>query len=331
MKVFLSGAEGFIGSHLAASLGEAGHEVTAYVLYNSFGTAGWLDHSGFLRRDAIRVVPGDVRDADSLQSAMVGQEVVLHLAALIAIPYSYQAPRSYIETNVIGTMNVMEAARRAGVSRVVHTSTSEVYGTAQYVPIDEKHPLVGQSPYSASKIGADQVAHSYWSSFSVPVTTVRPFNTYGPRQSQRAFIPSVIVQLLSGAESISLGSLSPTRDLTFVTDTAEGFRALAEGTGGLGEVFNMGSGFEISMGEVVEMLCEISGRKVAVAEDPARVRPENSEVERLWSDSSKIESAFGWKPSHAGRDGLYRGLEKTYAWFRDNSDAAGYDPKRYVV
>jgi dTDP-glucose 4,6-dehydratase len=262
---------------------------------------------------------------------MAGHDVVIHLAALIAIPYSYQAPRSYLETNVIGTMNVMEAARRAGVSRVVHTSTSEVYGSAQYVPIDEKHPLVGQSPYSASKIGADQIAHSYWSSFGVPVTTVRPFNTYGPRQSQRAFIPSVIVQMLSGAESISLGSLSPTRDLTFVTDTADGFRAVAEGAGGLGEVFNMGSGFEISMAEVVEMLCEISGRKVAVTEDPGRVRPENSEVERLWSDSSKIESAFGWKPSHAGRDGLYRGLEKTYAWFRNNSNEAGYDAKRYVV
>lgn len=331
MKVFMTGAEGFIGSHVAASLLSAGHELTAYVLYSSFGTAGWLGANNFPVKVPIPIVPGDVRDADSLQSAMAGHDVVIHLAALIAIPYSYQAPRSYIETNVIGTMNVMEAARRAGVSRVVHTSTSEVYGTAQYVPIDEKHPLVGQSPYSASKIGADQIAHSYGSSFGVPVTTVRPFNTYGPRQSQRAFIPSVIVQLLSGAESISLGSLSPTRDLTFVTDTAEGFRSVAEGTGGLGEVFNMGSGFEILMGEVVEMLCEISGRKVAVTEDPARVRPENSEVERLWSDSSKIENAFGWKPAHAGRDGLYKGLEQTYAWFRDNSDEAGYDAKRYVV
>lgn len=331
MRVFLTGGEGFIGSHLAEDLARTGHEVTAYVLYNSFGTAGWLDSPDIGAGKPTTVVLGDIRDSDSLQAAIAGHDVVIHLAALIAIPYSYQAPRSYIETNVIGTMNVMEAARRAGVSRVVHTSTSEVYGTAQYVPIDERHPLVGQSPYSASKIGADQVAHSYWSSFGVPVTTVRPFNTYGPRQSQRAFIPSVIVQLLSGAESISLGSLSPTRDLTFVTDTAEGFRAVAEGAGGLGEVFNMGSGFEISMGEVVEMLCEISGRKVAVIEDPARVRPENSEVDRLWSDSSKIESAFSWKPSHAGRDGLYRGLEKTYAWFRDNSHEAGYDPKRYVV
>ena len=331
MKVLVTGAEGFLGSHIVEGLCEAGHDVTAYVLYNSFGKAGWLDSPGFRAKRQFQVVAGDVRDADSIQAAIGGHDVVVHLAALIAIPYSYQAPRSYMEANVIGTMNVMEAARRAGVSRVAHTSTSEVYGTAQYVPIDEKHPLVGQSPYSASKIGADQVAHSYWSSFGVPVTTVRPFNTYGPRQSQRAFIPSVIVQLLSGETSISLGSLSPTRDLTFVNDTAEGFLAVAEGTGGFGEVFNMGSGFEISMGEVVEMLSEISGRKVAVVEDPARVRPEKSEVERLWSDSSKIETAFGWKPAHAGRDGLYRGLEKTYAWFRDNSSEAGYDAARYVL
>lgn len=331
MRILVSGAEGFIGSHLLDSLGATGHDVTAYVLYNSFGTAGWLNPKGFGTKGLVHIVPGDVRDTDSLQSAMAGHDVVIHLAALIAIPYSYQAPRSYMETNVIGTMNVMEAARRAGVSRVVHTSTSEVYGTAQYVPINEKHPLVGQSPYSASKIGADQVAHSYWSSFGVPITTVRPFNTYGPRQSQRAFIPSVIVQMLSGAESISLGSLTPTRDLTFVTDTAEGFRAVAEGTGGLGEVFNMGSGFEISMAEVVEMLADISGRRVTVTEDPDRVRPENSEVERLWSDSSKIEAEFGWKAQHGGRDGLHRGLEKTYAWFRDNSGEAGYNAKRYVV
>jgi NAD dependent epimerase/dehydratase len=331
LKILVLGADGFIGSHVADGLAAHGHEVTACALYNSFGVAGWLDALEFGNESRIQIVSGDVRDPEWLQAAVAGHEVVIHLAALIAIPYSYQAPRSYIETNVIGTMNVMEAARRAGVSRVVHTSTSEVYGTAQYVPIDEKHPLVGQSPYSASKIGADQVAHSYWSSFGVPVTTVRPFNTYGPRQSQRAFIPSVIVQLLSGAESISLGSLSPTRDLTFVTDSAEGFLAVAEGAGGLGEVFNMGSGFEISMGEVVAMLSEISGRKVAVTEDFARVRPENSEVERLWSDSSKIESAFGWKPAHAGRDGLYRGLEKTYAWLRDNANEAGYDAKRYVV
>lgn len=327
----VTGAEGFIGSHVVEKLLAVGHDVTAYVLYNSLNKAGWLDTANSdLQRD-VRFVFGDVRDADSIQSAVDGQEIIVHLAALIAIPYSYQAPRSYFETNVIGTMNVMEAARRAGVSRVVHTSTSEVYGSAQYVPIDEKHPLVGQSPYSASKIGADQVAHSYWSSFGVPVTTVRPFNTYGPRQSQRAFIPSVVVQMLSGVKQISLGSLAPTRDLTFVTDTAEGFRSVAEGDGGLGEVYNMGSGFEVSMGAVVEMLSDIAGRKVSVAEDPERIRPENSEVERLWSDSSKLESALAWKPDHAGLGGLYRGLEKTYAWFRDNYDQAGYDAKRYVL
>lgn len=331
LRFFLTGGEGFLGSHLTEALIRGGHDVTAYVLYNSYGTTGWLDSLEVDVRDGVRTVFGDVRDPDSVQSAMSGHDMVIHLAALIAIPYSYQAPRSYIETNVLGTMNVMEAARRAGVSRVVHTSTSEVYGSAQYVPIDEMHPLVGQSPYSASKIGADQVVHAYWSSFGVPVTTVRPFNTYGPRQSQRAFIPSVIVQLLSGAEIISLGSLSPTRDFTFVTDAAEGFRVVAEGTGGLGEVFNMGSGFEMSMGEVVEMLSDISGRKVAVTEDPARVRPKNSEVERLLSNSSKIETSFGWKPAHAGRDGLYQGLEKTYAWFRENANEAGYDATRYVV
>ena len=331
MKFFVTGSDGFIGSHLVEALLARGHAVTGYVLYNSLGTAGWFDRFELQYRERFDIVFGDVRNSAGLESSMAGHDVVVHLAALISIPYSYQAPLSFMETNAVGTMNLMEAARRTGVSRVVHTSTSEVYGTAQKVPIDETHPLVGQSPYSASKIAADQVAYAYWASFGVPTITVRPFNAYGPRQSQRAFIPSVIVQLLSGVESISLGSLSPTRDLTFVTDTAEGFRAVAEGTGGLGEVFNLGSGFEISMGEVVEMLCEISSRKVAVTEDPARVRPENSEVERLWSDSSKIEEAFGWKPAHAGRDGLYRGLEKTYAWLRDNSNEAGYDAKRYGV
>lgn len=331
VKVFVSGAEGFIGSHVVDVLLRAGHEVTAYVLYNSWNSAGWLDRSDFQFRERIRIVPGDVRDADSVQSAMDGHDVVIHLAALVAIPYSYQAPRSYLETNVMGTMNVMEAARRSGVARVVHTSTSEVYGTAQYVPIDEKHPLVGQSPYSASKIAADQVAHSYWASFGVPIVTVRPFNTYGPRQSQRAFIPSVMVQLLSGAERLSLGSLTPARDLTFVADTALGFQEIAESQGGLGEVFNMGSGFEISMAEVVDMVAEISGKAVSVVEDPDRVRPANSEVERLWSDSTKIGTTFQWEPEHSGRDGLYRGLEKTFEWFRSNYRSAGYDPSSYVV
>jgi len=327
----VTGAEGFIGSHVVEALRAAGHDVTAYVLYNSFGSAGWLDSSDFSSNTSISIILGDVRDPDSVQSSMVGHDVVIHMAALIAIPYSYQAPRSYIDTNVLGTLNVMEAARRAGVARVVHTSTSEVYGTAQYVPIDEKHPVVGQSPYSASKIAADHVAHSYWASFGVPVTTLRPFNTYGPRQSQRAFIPSVMVQILSGRKEIALGSLSPTRDLTYVSDTAQGYVSVAEGTGGLGQVFNMGSGFEVSMGDVAAMISGVAGQTVDIVEDPMRVRPENSEVERLWSDSTQLAQEFGWKPEHAGREGLYLGLEKTYAWFQSHAGTPGYDPTRYVV
>ena len=331
MRFLVTGAEGFIGSHITEELLRGGFNVSAFILYNSFNSSGWLDKSEFRDSPELQLIWGDVRDPDSVQRAIDGHDVVIHLASLIAIPYSYQAPRSYVETNILGTLNVLEACRRAGVSRLVHTSTSEVYGTAQYVPIDEKHPVVGQSPYSASKIGADQIANSYWSSFELPVTTVRPFNTYGPRQSQRAFIPSVIVQMLAGSETISVGSLSPTRDLTFVTDTSAGFVTVATGERGNGQVFNMGSGFEISMGKVVAMLSEISGRKVSLIEDSKRVRPENSEVERLWSESSKIQDEFGWSPHFAGLDGLYRGLEKTYAWFRDQAQDAGYDPKRYVV
>ena len=329
MRFFVTGADGYIGSHVVEELLEAEHFVVALAQYNSLGSAGWIDT--LPSDENLKVEWGDVRDPQQMLNLCSDVDVVIHLAALITIPYSYAAPRSYLETNVLGTQNILDAVRFHQVSRMVHISTSEVYGSAQTVPISESHPLVGQSPYSASKIAADQLAHSYWASFNTPVVTVRPFNTYGPRQSQRAFIPSVIVQLLSGADNISLGSLSPTRDFTFVADAAEGLRAVAEGDGGLGEVFNMGSEFEISMGEVLEVLSDISGRKVAVTEDPARVRPENSEVERLWSDSSKVEKAFGWKPAHGGRDGLYRGLEKTYAWFRDNSNEVGYDAKRYVV
>lgn len=331
MRVLVTGAEGFIGSHLVESLLQANHEVTSFALYNSFNNAGCLDSTDFLGSNQTKIIFGDIRDPDSIQQAVAGQDVVIHLASLIAIPYSYQAPRSYIETNAIGTLNVMEAARRAEVSRVIHTSTSEVYGSAQYVPIDEGHPLVGQSPYSASKIAADQIVHSYWASFGVPVTTVRPFNTYGPRQSQRAFIPSVIVQLLAGTKQLSLGSLAPTRDLTFVKDTATGFRTVAENVGGLGQVFNIGSDFEVSMRKVVEIICEIAGQKATVTEDSQRVRPRDSEVDRLWADSSKIEVAFGWKPEHPGLDGLYIGLEKTFKWFRDHHSASGYDASKYIL
>jgi len=331
VRVFVTGAEGFIGSHVVDALLGGGYQVTAYVLYNSFNAAGWLDRDDVASNGEVQIVPGDIRDADSVQAAVGGHDVVIHLASLVAIPYSYQAPRSYLETNAVGTLNVMEAARRAGVSRIVHTSTSEVYGSAQYVPIDEQHRLVGQSPYSASKIAADQISHSYWASFGLPVTTLRPFNAYGPRQSQRAFIPSVMVQLLNGVQELSLGSLTPTRDLTFVEDTAAGFVAAATSDKGCGEVFNMGSGFEISMADVVDRIAAIAGVDTRITEDSSRVRPEASEVERLWSDSSKMAETFGWEPAHGGLEGFDRGLEKTFEWFKQNYTRAGYDATKYVV
>jgi len=330
MKVFVTGAEGFIGSHVVEGLVLAGHEVTAMAQYNSVNSAGWLSDLGPEIRAGVRVVMGDVRDSGFMLDALKGQERVVHLAALIAIPYSYVAPRSYIETNVIGTANVMESCKRNNIHRVVHTSTSEVYGTAQYVPIDEKHPVVGQSPYSASKIGADQLAHSYWCSFGTPVVTLRPFNTYGPRQSQRAFIPSVMVQHLARKKSLSVGSLGPTRDLTFVHDTARGFVSAVESEAGAGETFNMGSGFEISMEDLVHEISSVTGTEMDISADHARIRPENSEVERLWSDSTKIFDQMGWAPALEGLQGLRAGLQKTFEWFLQNHSREGYDAARYV-
>ena len=331
MKVFVTGAEGFVGSHVVQEILTRGYELTAMSQYNSFNTHGWLDAISVGSAGQMSVVSGDIRDAGFMRDVIAGHERVVHLAALIAIPHSYAAPRSYVDTNVLGTLNVLESCKANDVERVIHTSTSEVYGTAQYVPIDELHPLVGQSPYAASKIAADQLATSYWSSFALPVTTIRPFNTYGPRQSQRAFIPSVIVQILEGATDLKLGSLTPTRDLTFAKDTAKGFADVLESDKGAGETFNMGSGFEVPMSEVAEMLCDLAGRKLTVSVDHNRVRPEGSEVERLWSDSSKLMREFDWKPKFAGKDGLYRGLEATVDWFRHNRVLPGYDASQYVV
>ena len=331
MKILVTGADGFIGSHLVEELVREGHRVAALSQYNSFNHHGWLDFLPTEVLEQVSVVSGDIRDASFISSAVKGHERVVHLAALIAIPYSYSAPASYLETNALGTLNVLEACKDHEVERLIHTSTSEVYGSAQYVPIDEKHPIVGQSPYSASKIAADQLAHSYWSSFSLPVTTIRPFNAYGPRQSQRAFIPSVIVQLLAGLPEMRLGSLEPTRDLTFVKDTVRGFALALASDKGLGETFNMGSGFEVSMRQIVEMLCEISGQSPAVTSDSDRIRPESSEVERLWSDSSKMTETFGWEPAYSDNAGLCRGLEATYDWFRLNRELPGYDATKFVV
>lgn len=331
MKVLVTGADGFIGSHLVEELVRRDAEVTALSHYNSFNSNGWLDSLALSVRSKITVMSGDIRDHAFVENAVAGHDTVAHLAALIGIPYSYSAPASYLETNAFGTLNVMEACRSHGIQRVVHTSTSEVYGSARYVPIDEGHPLVGQSPYSASKIAADQIAFSYWSSFSLPVVTLRPFNAYGPRQSQRAFIPSVLVQILAGESSLKLGSLAPTRDLTFVTDTVRGFATVLESDQGLGETFNLGSSFEVSMAEVVEVALDVSGADLEVVLDVDRVRPENSEVDRLFSDSKKIRDVFGWEPRFSGVEGLSRGIEATYDWLSSNWAAGGYEPTKYVL
>lgn len=313
-KVLVTGSEGFIGSHLIEKLIEAGADVTALVQYNSFNNWGWLDTFDRRTLNEIEVFTGDVREYDNISKAVAGKDVVFHLAALIAIPYSYQSPAAYVRTNVEGTLNVMEACRAHGVQKVVHTSTSEVYGTAQYVPIDEKHPLQGQSPYSASKIGADKIAESYHRSFNLPVAIIRPFNTYGPRQSARAVIPTIISQALSGAEVLKLGALSPRRDLTYVKDTAAGFIRMAEAEASIGDTINIGSNYEISIGDLAEMILKLIGRQIPVECQEDRLRPEKSEVNRLWCDNGKAAEIIGWTPSYT----LEKGLVETIEWTKDN-------------
>ena len=330
-RVLVTGAGGFIGSHLVEQLVESGIEVRALVSYNSCGSHGWLDHLDESVKQSFEVVAGDIRDANFIADSMRGCEAVMHLAALVGIPYSYSAPDSYVDTNIKGTLNICQAALRADVSTVIHTSTSEVYGSAQYVPIDEKHPLIGQSPYSASKIGADQLALSFHSSFDLPVTIVRPFNTYGPRQSARAIIPTVISQLLSGAMSLSLGSLDPTRDLTFVSDTAAGFIAALKSSKSAGHVINLGCGFEISVRDLVSMICSIMNMDVEIDEAVERIRPPKSEVQRLWSDNTKASDLLGWSPHYTGLEGLQKGLGITIDWFSKNENQSTYRADRYNV
>ncbi|MCB2107166.1 MAG: NAD-dependent 4,6-dehydratase LegB [Rhodobacteraceae bacterium] len=318
-KILVTGADGFIGSHLTETLVRQGHDVRALVLYNSFNSWGWLDHADAGIRKSLEVVAGDVRDLHGVRTAMQGCDTVLHLAALISIPYSYHAPAAYVDTNVTGTLNVVQAAQDLGIKRCIVTSTSEVYGTAQRVPIDEAHPLQGQSPYAASKIGADQIALSFHRSFGTPVGVLRPFNTYGPRQSARAIIPTVITQVLAGATSVKLGALTPTRDFNYVADTVAGFIAMAEAMAksgaGVGEVVNLGTGFDISIAETAALIAEMMNTKVEIVTDTARVRPAASEVERLQADANKAKALFGWTPKFAGRDGLKRGIAETAAWF----------------
>lgn len=315
-KLLVTGADGFIGSHLTEALVSRGYNVRAFVLYNSFNSWGWLDQSPMDIKANLDVFAGDIRDPYGVKTAMQGCDAVLHLAALIGIPYSYHSPDTYIDTNIKGTLNVLQAARELSISKVVHTSTSEVYGTAKFVPITEEHPLQGQSPYSASKIGADQIALSFYCSFGTPVKVVRPFNTYGPRQSARAVIPTIICQVATGQKEIRLGSLHPTRDFNYISDTVAGFIAAFESDQGVGEVVNIGSSFEVTIGETVRMIADLMEADIAIKTDDVRVRPEKSEVERLWADNTKALQLFGWRPCYTEMEGLRKGLIETINWFR---------------
>ena len=328
---FVTGADGFIGSHLVEALLAEGQAVRALALYDPRGGRGWLDD--VLRdgpREGLEIVQGDVRDAAQLKRQMAGCDIVYHLAALIGIPYSYEAPGSYVATNIEGTLNVLDAARELGGMTVVQTSTSEVYGTAQTVPIDEAHPLRAQSPYAASKIAADQLALSYHRAFGLPVTVVRPFNTFGPRQSRRAIIPTVIAQLAGGANTLSLGNLHPTRDLLYVTDTARGFLLAGRTEAALGEEINLGTGQEISIGELARLIARLMGVEAEIVQDEARLRPAASEVERLCAGIAKAEDLLGWAPGGDGATSLEEGLRRTIAWFSDRPALAAERALEYA-
>ncbi len=324
----MTGAEGFIGSHLTEELVRQGFMVRAFVLYNSFNSWGWLDNCAPDIKGNFEVFAGDIRDPHGVKEAMKGCDAVLHLAALIAIPYSYHSPDTYVDTNVKGTLNVLQAARELGVKRLIHTSTSEVYGSARFVPITEEHPLLGQSPYSATKIAADQLAYSFYASFGLPVLIARPFNTYGPRQSARAVIPTIITQISNGLRQIKLGAVSPTRDFNFVQDTVAGFVAALNSDQGLGEVVNFGSNFEVSIGDTAQLIAEVMNAEIEIISDETRLRPENSEVERLWAENTKAKQLFGWEPCYGGREGFKRGLIETANWFSQTENMRGY--KAYV-
>ena len=330
-KILVTGADGFIGSHLAEELVRRGHAVRAFVYYNSFNSWGWLDHAEADVKKSLEIFSGDIRDPHGVREAMKGCDVVLHLAALIGIPYSYHSPDTYVDTNIKGTLNVVQAAKELGVEKIVHTSTSEVYGTARFVPITEDHPLQGQSPYSTSKIGADQIAMSFYTSFNVPVSIIRPFNTYGPRQSARAVIPTIITQIVNGCRTLKLGSLHPTRDFNYVTDTVAGFIAVAESDRAVGQVINIGSNFEVSIGDTVRAIADIMNAEVDIQSDDERIRPDKSEVERLWAENSKARELTSWQPAYGGGEGFRRGLEETVAWFRDLENLRLYKADRYNI
>ena len=329
--ILVTGADGFIGSHLVEELVREGRSVRAFVYYNSFDHWGWLNSLPGNVKDAIEVVVGDIRDRSLVHDAVKGCTSVLHLAALIGIPYSYRAAESYVDVNVHGTLNVVDAARACGLEKVVITSTSEVYGTAQFVPITEEHPLVGQSPYAATKIAADQLALSYQRSFGVPVAVARPFNAYGPRQSARAVIPTIVSQIANDSRKIKLGALHPTRDLTFVGDTARGLIAVHDSPKSVGEVINLGTGFEIAIGDLARLIAEIMGREIEIESEADRLRPAASEVDRLCAAVTKAKGLLDWQPMLRGPDGLRQGLAATVQWFADPANRERYRPGRYTV
>jgi len=330
-KVLVTGADGFIGSHLVEQMIKIGYNVRAFVLYNSYNSWGWLDCLDVEIKKTLEIFTGDIRDPYGVKKAMQDCEIVLHLAALIAIPYSYHSPDTYVDTNIKGTLNILQAARELGVSKVVHTSTSEVYGTACFVPITEEHPLRGQSPYSASKIGADQLALSFYDSFNLPVAIIRPFNTYGPRQSARAIIPTIITQIANGKSNIELGSLHPTRDFNYIKDVVSGFITIMNSDKSVGEVINIGSNYEISIGETAQLIADIMGVEIKVNEDITRLRPSKSEVERLWADNSKAKRILNWQPLYAQKEGFRRGLAETILWFTDPNNLKKYKFEIYNI
>lgn len=328
-KILITGADGFIGSHLTELLVKNGYKVRAFVLYNSFGSLGWLDTVDQDILQNLEIFKGDIRDSNGVRNAVKGCDTVLHLASLIAIPYSYYSPETYIDTNIKGTLNILQAAQSHNLSQIIHTSTSEVYGTAQYVPITESHPLNGQSPYSASKIGADQLAMSFYSSFELPVSIIRPFNTYGPRQSARAVIPSIITQIANGEKTIKLGSTHPTRDFSYVKDTIRGFEKAINCKASIGEIINLGSSFEISILQTFELISELMNSKLPLENDEKRERPKLSEVERLYASNKKAKKILEWEPAYSGLDGFKNGLNETINWFKDKKNLIKYNSEIY--
>ncbi len=331
MKILITGSEGFIGSHLVERLVRSGYQVNCFVQYNSFGNFGWIDTLDKQIKKNVKIFQGDLRDLQTIKVASKGVKVILNLASLIGIPYSYISPKSYIDTNVTGTMNVLQAAIDNQVEKVIHTSTSEVYGSAQYIPIDELHPIIGQSPYSASKIGADNIALSFYHSFNIPVTIIRPFNAYGPRQSLRAVIPTIISQLINNKSNLKIGSLNTTRDFNYVQDLTYAFELSIKNEKSTGEIINIGSGFEISIKKLIKEIAQLMNKEVNIISDKKRVRPINSEVNRLLACNKKAKKILKWKPQHSGILGLRRGLLDTIDWFKNNNEINQEKSKKYNI